>query len=252
MSGPRIGFLIGGVQKGGTTALAHFMARHPALALPDGKEAHVFDAPDFPDGCSQAEVDRRYAPFFRDCSAQLWGDATPIYCFHSRFVERIAAYNRQMRWILLLRHPVERAISHYQMERRRGDEHWPFWPAMLLERWRLVGHACDFSQGSPLRHYSYRARGDYARQLDAIYRHFPRDQVLVLRSEALAQRPEATMQQVWNFLGIAPLSPAPAYGRVFEGGYVAQPRSSLQFRLMRWLMAAQMRRARVMHKIDWR
>jgi hypothetical protein len=39
---------------------------------------------------------------------------------------------------------------------------------------------------------------------------------------------------------------------VFEGGYVAQPRSSLQFRLMCWLMAAQMRRARVMHKIDWR
>ena len=36
MSAPRIGFLIGGVQKGGTTALAQYLAAHPGIALPRG------------------------------------------------------------------------------------------------------------------------------------------------------------------------------------------------------------------------
>ena len=44
MTTPRVRFLIGGTQKGGTTALAHYLAQHPDVRLPKGKEAHVFDA----------------------------------------------------------------------------------------------------------------------------------------------------------------------------------------------------------------
>ena len=44
---PRIGFLIGGVQKAGTTALARYLAGHPQLALPQRMEAHVLDDPGF-------------------------------------------------------------------------------------------------------------------------------------------------------------------------------------------------------------
>ena len=40
---PRVGFVIGGVQKGGTSALANFIAQHPRIAMPKAKEAHVFD-----------------------------------------------------------------------------------------------------------------------------------------------------------------------------------------------------------------
>ena len=46
---PRVRFVIGGVQKVGTTALATFLGAHPGVALPDGKEAHLFDAPEFDD-----------------------------------------------------------------------------------------------------------------------------------------------------------------------------------------------------------
>src|SRR3546814_4841803 len=88
----------------------------------------------------------------------------------------------------LLRDPVDRALSHYHMERARHTEHWPLWPAMLLERWRLRGHHDDFADGSPLRHFSYRARGDYAAQLDALYRHFPPHQVLDRKSTRLNSR----------------------------------------------------------------
>ena len=128
---PRIGFVIGGVQKGGTTALARFVSRHPALQLPDCKEAHVFDSPDFDESWGVEQIDERYGEHFPDGwhPEMLYGDATPIYCLHPHFVRRIAAYNPDMRWIVILRHPVERAISQYRMERARANESWPLWPA---------------------------------------------------------------------------------------------------------------------------
>jgi len=252
MSAPRIQFVIGGVQKGGTTALAHFLSAHPGLALPRGKEAHVFDAPDFNENWTPAQVDERYAQHFDPATGALHGDATPLYCFHPTLVRRIAAYNPAMRWILLLRHPVERAVSHYRMECRRGDERWPFWPAMMLERWRLHGHRDDFSSGSPLRHYSYRARGDYARQLDTLYAHFRPEQVLLLRNETLAQTPEHAMQKVWDFLGVEPAASRESYERVFEGGYPALHHGGLRFRMLRWLMTPEILRAQRRYGLHWR
>jgi len=253
MTTPRIQFVIGGVQKGGTTALAHFMAQHPQIALPRNKEAHIFDAPDFDDNWTPEQIDTRYAPLFDPApETMLHGDATPIYCFHPVFIQRIAAYNPQMRWIILLRHPVERAISHYHMERRRGQESWPLWPALLLERWRLRGHWQDFSIDSPLRRHSYLARGDYARQLDAIYAHFPPGQVLLLRTQALAEHPAHTLTQICSFLELAADTIAPAHNaRIFTGDYRPLPRRSLRFSLLNCLLAPQLRHMRQCYGLDW-
>lgn len=254
MSAQRVRFVIGGVQKGGTTALARLLAQHPRIALPRGKEAHVFDAPDFDERWTPQEIDAQFDRQFDPAPADaLHGDATPIYCFHPAFIRRIAAYNPAMRWVLLLRHPVERAVSQYWMERGRGEEAWPFWPAMLLERWRLAGHADDFSHASPLRHHGYRARGDYARQLDDLYAHFPREQVLLLRNEALAQAPAQVVAQVLAFLGLP--APAPGEvaepGRVFAGHYAPLRRDGLRHRALSWLMAASLRRARDRYGLEW-
>lgn len=244
MPEPRIQFLIGGVQKGGTTALAHCLAQHPQVRLPGGKEAHVFDAPDFNDSDDCAAVDARYAPHFAaagDSSARLCGDATPIYCLHPRFIARIARYNPQMRWLLLLRDPVERAISQYHMERARGDEHWPLLPALLLERWRLRGHHDDFSTGSPLRHHSYRLRGDYAQQLDALYRHFPTEQVLLLRSERFRQSPAAVLQRAYAHLDLAGPVTLPERTELFAGQYAAPSRTGITWKLASWLLRKEQR-----------
>lgn len=235
---PRVRFVIGGVQKGGTTAMAHCLGQHPQVLLPDNKEAHVFDAPRFDDTWDQAQVDEHYAPQFAsiDDEGRLVGDATPIYCLHERFVERIARYNPQMRWILLLRHPVARAISQYHMERARGNERWPLLPALLLERWRLRGHHDDFSAGSPLRTHSYCLRGNYARQLDTLYRHFDPRQILVLRSAGFREQPRATLERVYAHLGLPGPVRLPEHTRIFAGAYAAPSFHSLTWRVATWLL----------------
>lgn len=248
---PDVRFLLGGVQKGGTTALARYLAVHPDLALPRGKEAHVFDAPDFDGRWTAAQVDARFAAHFEPGDGeQMRGDATPITVFHPALVARVARYNPAMRWVILLRDPVERAISQYFMERGRGHEPRSLAAAVLLERARLRGHGGDWSPDSPLRVFSYVARGRYARQLAVLLRHFPRQQVLLLQSRDLAEHPAQTVAQVLEFLGLRPLPVPPAFAPVFAGGYRAPPAWAPGRLLLRLLLRGERAALRREYGID--
>jgi hypothetical protein len=132
------------------------------------------------------------------------------------------------------------------MERARGHERLPFWLALLLERRRLRGHAANFARNSPLRRHSYRARGDYAAQLQVLESHFPREQILLLRSEALAADAAGVVATACAFLGVDPPSVPVVPARVFAGDYPRWPRGAWRDRLVRrwWRdeLAAQARR----------
>jgi len=220
---PRVSFLLGGAQKAGTTALASVLAQHPGVALPRVKEAHVFDAPDTSDGEDVQRVEARFESHFEAAEwndpGLVLGDATPISMLHPRLIARVARYNPAMRWIVLLRDPVDRAISQWQMEHRRGDERWPMTLAFATEAWRLRGHAADFSDGSPLRHHSYLQRSRYRFQCRELLRCFPRDQVLILRTEALTSDPAGVLGAVWRHIGVDSASAPKAIPKAFVGGY---------------------------------
>lgn len=242
---PLVRFVIGGVQKAGTSALARYLGTCAALHLPDTKEAHVFDAPDFDDQWLPPQVDRQYAARFTPArTGVLHGDATPVYILHPRFIDRIARYNPAMRWIVLLRDPVARAVSHYQMERQRGHERWPLWAAMLFEGRRLHRHREDFRRSSPLRRQGYRLRGDYARQLDALYARFPAEQVLLLSNTDLRKDPTTTVRTVCAFLGVTPPAGELPPQTVFAGDYPPLASDGLQARVLRWLMRRELRAMR--------
>jgi hypothetical protein len=243
---PLVGFVIGGVQKAGTTALARYLGRHPRLLLPCDKEAHMFDAADFDDGATSAQIDARYLPLFDDAStpAALHGDATPFYLYQPRVIARMARYNPAMRILVLLRDPVERAVSHHHMERQRGHERWPLPIALLLERGRLRRDSGNFARRSSLRRHSYRARGDYARQLDVLFAHFPRSQVLLLRSDELLASPHAVVARACDFLGVDVANAGEDYAPVFAANYARVPRGSLRWRLLRWWFRRELRAMR--------
>ena len=253
MPEPRIGLLIGGVQKGGTTALARYLATHPDIALPACKEVHVFDAADFDEAWTAADVDARLAPHFAGVAAgTLCGDATPLTMFHPTLVARVARYNPAMRWVLLLRDPVERAISHYFMERARGAESRSLLVALMAEPWRLRGHCDDWASDSPLRIWSYVARGRYVRQLDTLFAHFPREQVLLLRSQDLAEATDNTVGRVLEFLGLPPMPRRPDFPRVFEGSYPPPGRLSPTRLLLHAALRGEVHALRAKYGVDLR
>lgn len=195
--------MIVGVQKAGTTALAHFLAQHPAIGMATPKEVHLFDAPDYSPGWTPAEIDDRYRPFFDGTAeAAIRGEATPIYLFLPAIARELKRYNPDLKLIVLLRNPVERAISHYYMEKNRDKEHLPLWLALLAEPFRLRLPEDAAHIDSHLRRHSYRRRGLYSRQLRNLYRWFDPECVLILRAEDLRQRHDAVLRRVFAFLGV--------------------------------------------------
>src|ERR1700759_5079035 len=99
MAEDRVAFIIAGVQKGGTTALFDYLAETPDLSLSRVKEVHFFDdeaqdwaRPDY--GAYHAN----FAPF----DGRPRGEATPIYLYWPKSLERIAAYNPSARLVVML------------------------------------------------------------------------------------------------------------------------------------------------------
>lgn len=196
--GKRVGFLVAGAQKAGTTALFDYLAEIPALELPPVKEAHFFDDEERVDWSAPDYA--RYHDLFAD-PARLWGEATPIYFYWPNALERIQVYNPAMRLIFLVRDPVERAWSHWKMEYARGKESEPF-------GWCIRDGRARMAEGTPYpgfhRVYSYVERGFYGRQLARALRLFPRNQILTLSSEALKRDPGATLGAICRFLDVPP------------------------------------------------
>ena len=111
-----------------------------------------------------------------------------------------------MKLIAILRDPVERAHSHWRLERRRGTETLSFEDALDREESELVGElerllATSGYVDAPFS-TSYVARGRYAEQLERWLELFPREQLLVLLTKNLADDPRRSMAQVADFLGV--------------------------------------------------
>ena len=216
---PAADFLVIGVQKAGTTALYAYLRQHPELYLPEVKEAHYFDdeSRDW-GGPDHADYERL---FLNGAAAAARGEVTPIYIYWPRCLERIRAYNPAMRLVLLLRDPVERAWSHWRMERSRGAETADFSWCIREGRARLAAsEPAGFH-----REYSYVERGFYGRQIQRLYSLFPRDQVLILRSDDLDADPTGTVGRVSAFLGVGappPLAPQRVHvGQEVKGARLA-------------------------------
>ena len=194
-----IDFVIVGAQKSGTTALAHFLDQHSDIAMSQPKETHVFDTQDL----DPETIDTRYAPFFEEAmQAQLKGEATPIYLFLPDVLKALSVYNQSLKIIVLLRDPVDRAISHYEMARVRGEEDLPLWQALLAESTRLENDKMPLAEGSPTRNHSYRSRGYYSQQLKQLYQYFKPEQVLVIPMAKLLHEHDQTIESVFSFLGV--------------------------------------------------
>ncbi len=104
---------------------------------------------------------------------------------------------------MLLRDSADRAVSHYYMERSKGNESAPLWLALLAEPWRLRRCAKTRDWGSAARVHSYRIRGLYSFQLRNLHRYFPRQQMLVVSNRLLLRDHQAALRRIFSFLGVS-------------------------------------------------
>ena len=218
----RVDFVIGGTQKGGTSALDSFLRQHPEVCMPETKkELHFFDRE-----ADDSDYKKYHTNFKPKPQQRATGEASPIYMYWETAPYRIAKYNSKMKWILALRNPVERAFSAWNMETKRGKEKLSFAEAIEKEPERC-------REALPLQHrvYSYIDRGFYAHQVRRLFNIFGKDNCLVLLNEELRNDHKKTLGRVFEFLGVDS-SFVPPEARVFEQEHSGKIDNQLRSRLI--------------------
>ncbi|MGL5083492.1 MAG: sulfotransferase domain-containing protein [Microcoleaceae cyanobacterium] len=223
-------FLILGAQKAGTNSLYHALCQHPQILPATEKEVHFFTL-NYEKGLGWYQSQ---FPVSAEGRLLVSGEGTPYYLFHPCVPQRVSQDFPNIKLIVLLRNPVERAISHYYMEVKLGYESLPLEEAIAQETHRLQGeaeqllaHPSHYSYSH--QHYSYLARGIYADQLQAWFRYFPQHQFLILDSQTFYTQPAKTLDQVFRFLGV------PSYRLSYHKKYNAGNYPAVAFRMRQHL-----------------
>jgi hypothetical protein len=225
MEYPLPNFFVVGAVKAGTTALHLFLDQHPEIFMSPVKETNFFSQPDmhaehfnrdyrhdvnvnlerFLEGSMSrkihiANVDRweDYQRLFRDAKGfKAIGEASNSYLLCPSAAAAMAERCPDARVLMMLRNPVERVWSQYLMNLRLGK---------TLSEDLIAEFEADSTkehQGWGVSH-NYRELGMYAGQLQRFYDHFPRQHVKVLLYDDYRLNPEATIRDIFRFLGVNP------------------------------------------------
>lgn len=176
-------FLVIGAAKSGTTSLYHYLRVHPQVFMSATKELSFFVAENnWPRGRAWYEEQ-----FSGAANAAAIGEASPRYTMYPQYggvPARIAGLLPNLRLIYLVRHPIERMRSHYLDRVIHGAEKASLKEALL---------------GNPL----YLDASRYALQIEQYLPHYPRERLLIIRSEDMKHARTATLRRIYEFLGVA-------------------------------------------------
>jgi len=196
-------FLVVGAARAGTTTLHSYLHQHPEIFLPDVKEPCFFVF----DGDENKYVNGKFAFAVRDISSyeklflkagrdQVTGEmSTPYLYLYEKAIKTIKKYfdaSGEIKIVIMLRNPVDRAFSQYAWRVRDGREPLSFEEAINAESERKKeNYSFD---------YFYLDRGYYYHQLKAYIENF-RSLYLIL-FEDFEKDPNRILRELCLFLGV--------------------------------------------------
>ena len=192
-------FVIIGAPRAGTTSLYHILDRAPSICMSSIKEPRYFEREVGEGAFATRRVSDRgeYLSLWSNCGeGRIRGEASPVYLFDPGTPSAMAVEIPNARLILSVRHPVDRAISHYFFrEQRTGRSE------------RSLRECIDSSLAAPISDYerSYLIEpGMYGRNLLRWLQHYPMEQIHVVVFEELANEPAQVIDDLAGFLKVAP------------------------------------------------
>lgn len=196
-----------GAARSGTTSLYHYLCRHPQIYVPTKKEIDYFGVGDSgqvykgPDADAiNSRITRtwgEYLAHFDGVSDESYFvDISPWYLYSSKAAQAIQGKVRDLKIIVILRNPAERAFSHYRLMRKLGLEtESSFQKALEIEEGRIRD---NWAFG-----WFYRDVGCYGKQLSRYFSIFDREIIKVVMFEDLQANPSTVMRSIYEFLGVS-------------------------------------------------
>jgi hypothetical protein len=227
--------LLIGVTKGGTSSLSNYLSLHPDFHPPIYKEPHYFDLHANKDaGWYRAHFPlrvRKWLSVGLQGRPFLTGDFTPSYYILPHGPRTSRALLGDIKIIISLRNPIDRAYSHYRDSRRIGYEvleH--FEDALKAEGVRLRGEVERMERepnycSEPLLSFGYRTRGIYIDFIKRWREYYPDPSILVLNFDEWSRSPQRVFARICEFLGLGSFE-LPEYPAINVGGPAEEAMSS--------------------------
>jgi hypothetical protein len=227
---PRPSFFIVGHSKSGTTALAKFLAQHPALFMCTPKEPNYFcpafcrvdDPADAPLSAFVRRTEAEYLALFDGARPdQRCGEASAAYLYAQEAAACIHAFDPAARVVMIFREPVSFLQSyHLQLLKNpvsEGETVRDLGEAIRLEPARRRGERIPRGCLIPEMLYYTTDRLAYDAHYDRFAARFPESQLLALLYDDFRRDNAGTVRRVLAFLGVDPTF-EPALGEHNTGG----------------------------------
>lgn len=184
-------FIIIGAQKSGSTFVHYCLEEHPHVDMPH-REIHFFEDPNYdPDKVCQLQD-----LFAERETQQLRGIKRPRYFAAPECPARLQKHCPTARLLLVLRHPIDRAVSAYFHYMKYG-----FIPVKSVEEGlrHILHHRYDaqYPGGREIIEFGF-----YGRYLERYLHHFSKEQISVILFDDLQKEPLSTMQTIYKALGL--------------------------------------------------
>jgi hypothetical protein len=174
-------FIIIGAMKSATSTLHEQLAAQSGLFMSTPKEPNFFsDEEQFARG-----LDWYWGLFAGAAAGDLCGESSTHYSKlprHPKVVERLAEHVPDAKFVYVMRHPVDRLVSHYVHE----------WTQRVLDM--PIGEALD-------RHPALVQFSQYAMQLTPYFERFGKERVLPVFFDRLRAHPQQELERVCRFIG---------------------------------------------------
>jgi hypothetical protein len=211
--GNKPGLLIIGVQKSGTTFLHNLLSEHPELTGCRHKEIRFFNVES-----NYQKGYRWYEAYFRGVGTRIFFESTPGYIYNKEALLRIKEYNPLIKLIVILREPVARAYSAWNMFRiffdsRRIPKALKEWNNGSIYNKFFKGRQTfapfeewiDFEMNileSSEKEPSLLRRGLYYQQIKNVYSIFAKENLLVLGYREVVNMGDSLNRKIMSFLDL--------------------------------------------------
>lgn len=177
-----------GFQKAGTTYLFSLLRQHPEIFMPQSKELHYFSNPKL----RQKGVAYYESFFNKHTDEPVVMEVTPRYITAESFViDMKQILGGKVKFIVMVRDPMKRLISHYRMRRAK------FKGRLTLTE--VIKRGLEDRSDSYL---DYVKRGIYSEQLKFIEKHYSREQLHLVTLKQLIKEPHHQLKKILQFLQI--------------------------------------------------
>lgn len=171
----KLDFVYIGVGRAASGWIYECLKEHPEICLPNKKETSPFD-------------ERLYLSLGSCEQNQVKGTFVPGFFSEERNAALLKEHFSDIKLILCLRNPIERAHSHYWLE-------------------KSVGRTNDSFEIALKKDSKYINLGKYHTKLKPFFESFPKKNILILLYEDIRVNPEKFIKKIHDFLSVKNIKP---------------------------------------------